>query len=397
MTLQGPTIADNGSISASTRTYVQGGITHMDTDFMIINGLLTGTGAINFNGGGLGGTFTQDVGHTIEGGAGIFGTITNNGTIVATVPDVGITLDGPAATNNGVIKANFQSFIYIDGTTVTQSSAGRIIADAGVVDFNLGATVNGGTFTSLHGGLVTAEGSDTFSGVINTGAFEALSSSTVNIGGNSSNSGSLTVDSAATLNIVAQATLSTTGAFANNGRIVVNSTNDGVHGATLTSTTPIIGTGTLSLLPLGSIVFTKNAGGSIQDGVTITGSGRIDLSNNHLLINYAPNPDPAAMIRSYLAEGYNGGAWNGPGINSSAAAANSAYALGYADGKDGKVFGLSSGQIEVKYTLLGDANLDGLVNAADFTILAANFNQPVTGWDQGDFNYDGLVNAADFT
>ncbi|MGD0768688.1 MAG: PEP-CTERM sorting domain-containing protein, partial [Tepidisphaeraceae bacterium] len=32
-----------------------------------------------------------------------------------------------------------------------------------------------------------------------------------------------------------------------------------------------------------------------------------------------------------------------------------------------------------------------------FTILAANFNQPVTGWDQGDFNYDGLVNAADFT
>jgi hypothetical protein len=47
--------------------------------------------------------------------------------------------------------------------------------------------------------------------------------------------------------------------------------------------------------------------------------------------------------------------------------------------------------------LLGDANLDGLVNAADFTILAANFNQPVTGWDQGDFNYDGLVNAADFT
>ena len=73
------------------------------------------------------------------------------------------------------------------------------------------------------------------------------------------------------------------------------------------------------------------------------------------------------------------------------------YGIGYADGADGIVSGLSSGQIEVAYTLLGDANLDGLVNAADFTILAANFNQPVTGWDQGDFNYDGLVNAADFT
>jgi hypothetical protein len=38
-----------------------------------------------------------------------------------------------------------------------------------------------------------------------------------------------------------------------------------------------------------------------------------------------------------------------------------------------------------------------VVNAADFTILSANFNQNVTGWVQGNFNYDGLVNAADFT
>jgi hypothetical protein len=50
----------------------------------------------------------------------------------------------------------------------------------------------------------------------------------------------------------------------------------------------------------------------------------------------------------------------------------------------------------VAYTLLGDANLDGLVNGSDFNILAANFNQSITGWDQGDFNYDGLVNATDF-
>jgi hypothetical protein len=73
------------------------------------------------------------------------------------------------------------------------------------------------------------------------------------------------------------------------------------------------------------------------------------------------------------------------------------YALGYADGKDGKVSGLVSGQIEVAYTLAGDANLDGFVNGEDFTILASNFNQNVTGWDQGDFNYDGTVNGEDFT
>ena len=33
------------------------------------------------------------------------------------------------------------------------------------------------------------------------------------------------------------------------------------------------------------------------------------------------------------------------------------------------------------YTLLGDANLDGLVNGSDFNILAANFNQGVSGAD----------------
>ncbi|MGA2441323.1 MAG: choice-of-anchor Q domain-containing protein [Tepidisphaeraceae bacterium] len=134
--------------------------------------------------------------------------------------------------------------------------------------------------------------------------------------------------------------------------------------------------------------------------LNINPGGTLDLADNEMLINYGADADPLATIASYVANGYNGGGWNGPGIVSTAAQVptnGSVYGLGYADGKDGVVAGLSSGQIEVKYTLLGNANLDGLVNAADFTILAANFNQPVTGWDQGDFNYDGLVNAADFT
>ena len=133
--------------------------------------------------------------------------------------------------------------------------------------------------------------------------------------------------------------------------------------------------------------------------VSITGTGQLDVNNNHIIITYGAT-DPFSTIANYIASGYNGGHWNGPGIISTAAQTKTnglSYGLGYADGADGKVSGLVSGQIEVAYTLLGDANLDGIVNAADFTILAANFNQPVTGWDQGDFNYDGIVNAADFT
>jgi hypothetical protein len=37
------------------------------------------------------------------------------------------------------------------------------------------------------------------------------------------------------------------------------------------------------------------------------------------------------------------------------------------------------------------------VNGIDFTILATNFNQSVTSWDQGDFNYDSRDNGIDFT
>ena len=50
----------------------------------------------------------------------------------------------------------------------------------------------------------------------------------------------------------------------------------------------------------------------------------------------------------------------------------------------------------IKYTLLGDADLNGIVNGIDFGILSANFNKGVTAWDQGDFNYDGIVNGIDF-
>ncbi|MGD0463962.1 MAG: PEP-CTERM sorting domain-containing protein [Tepidisphaeraceae bacterium] len=398
MYLDGPTITDNGSISVSSRVYTAGGIEHFDTPGLVINGLLTGSGALNLDGCAVEGTFTQDSGHTIQGAGGIEGTITNDGTIIAETPSStasGISFNGSAATNNGVIKADYGSTVYIYSTTVTQGSGGQIIADGGVVDVDLGATVNGGTISSTHGGLIENVGTDTFNGVKNTGAFEAIASSTVNMSGSSANSGNITVDSTAQFNVLGQATLSVTGHLANNGNILVNSTNDEIHPATLTLTTPITGSGALSVLPLGSVVFAMNAGGSSQTTINITGSGQIDLGNNHFIINYGASPDPVATIRSYLVTGYNGGPWNGPGINSSAA--NSHYGLGYADGKDGIVSGLSSGQIEIKYTLYGDANLDGVVNGADFTILATNLGKSVSGWDQGDFLYTGTVTGGDFT
>jgi hypothetical protein len=48
-------------------------------------------------------------------------------------------------------------------------------------------------------------------------------------------------------------------------------------------------------------------------------------------------------------------------------------------------------------TLPGDANFDNTVNTADFSLLAASFNQSGKTWGDGDFDFDGKVNALDFS
>ncbi|MEM1011096.1 MAG: hypothetical protein AAGI46_02615 [Planctomycetota bacterium] len=50
---------------------------------------------------------------------------------------------------------------------------------------------------------------------------------------------------------------------------------------------------------------------------------------------------------------------------------------------------------DVLSTEFGDANLDGMVDLADFGLLNANFGSS-GGWAQGDFDGNGTVNLADF-
>jgi arabinogalactan endo-1,4-beta-galactosidase len=150
----------------------------------------------------------------------------------------------------------------------------------------------------------------------------------------------------------------------------------------------------------GANVTLAGSGLVLQTG-SLTNTGTIDIGPNAIIINYGSGFDPIASIAAMIQSAYDGGAWNGTGITSSAARANAAsYGVGFADSADpGNPAGLASGQIEILYTLLGDANLDGKVNGADFAILATNFNAAASGpsaWDQGDFNYDGKINGADF-
>ena len=149
------------------------------------------------------------------------------------------------------------------------------------------------------------------------------------------------------------------------------------------------------------------------DGAPGAWNGTLNLTNNAALIDYpTAGPSPLATIRSQITSGYNGGAWSGTGITSTSAAAEPATALGYAEASEVLNFAGGAdtapfvGQLAdkttalVRYTLLGDANLDGKVDFADLVALAQSYNATVSSitdswWSHGDFNYDGVVNFPD--
>jgi autotransporter-associated beta strand protein len=210
--------------------------------------------------------------------------------------------------------------------------------------------------------------------------------------------GSLTKSGTGTL-ILATVNTYSGGTTVSAGKLIIEPTS---------STTSALPSGSLAISG-GAVQIAKNVTAGSQTGATpasnvnisslsITGNGALDITNNHIIIDYVSGHDPISSIAALIQGGYANGTWTGNGIMSTMAQSNASYGIGYADSADvGNPAGLSSGQIEIKYTLLGDANLDGKVNGSDFTLMAANFNDSVSaGWDKGDFNYSGTVNGDDF-
>ena len=142
--------------------------------------------------------------------------------------------------------------------------------------------------------------------------------------------------------------------------------------------------------------------------LTIDPTGKLNITDNVLVVRGANAPANAANLAAITAEiatGSNGGAWNGAGINSSTAAGdiNFLTAVGVIDNSViglttfGGVTGLTGFEILVKYTYYGDANLDGQVTGADYSLIDNGFANSLTGWFNGDFNYDGVVTGADYS
>jgi hypothetical protein len=141
----------------------------------------------------------------------------------------------------------------------------------------------------------------------------------------------------------------------------------------------------------------------VTSSLAISGGGRLDLNDNDLLIKGGA----AGTWNGNAYDGISGLIESGAIFSSTAQArqttlgiATAGNLLGISGTQTGTWNGqtVSAGDVLVKFTYEGDANLDGKVNIDDYGRIDANVGQSglVFGWYNGDFNFDGKINIDDY-
>jgi len=250
-------------------------------------------------------------------------------------------------------------------------------------------------------------------------------------------SGAVDVLAGATLDVGGAVNVAPGGALAVHGTLAVGTAG---YATASSVATPIEGGGT-GVLSLGQDA-TFHADGGLHDLAAIqldqaahltTGETNnttkalslgtdavLDLTTGNLIVDYTFD-DPPPPVGTYSAEflavealvksGFKDGPahyWDGPGIQSSAAAATADHstALAVFDnyGPGGGKASLEGEPVDatsvlVKYAWYGDINLDGVVDFNDYNITDNTFlSGDVTDqhWQRGDLNYDGVVDFNDY-
>lgn len=455
VTVSGGRISSHGIISVDTTktATVNNPITlfgDSKTTLFASASLLPRAGILMFGGDvGGGGTIVLPSGTPgISGYGTIASGITNNGTTIRAVSG-NLVLNPLTFTNlaGSSLVADPASNLFINATS-SVANGGSITVNAGgaVVVTSTNLTNQSGASIVLKGGTIAAA-------TTLTNSSGGTISGSGNISANLTNNGSMTfngptnifgsLNNTAVINVRNDQTL-VTGVTTNSGTI--NSTSGGkivFDGGVAPAPVPgpplpgggLDGTGTLTVnaaslviasyvrqsaatlagtvpAPATLVIRSRADGGdtSVVNALNLSGGFRLDLADNHLIVNYTGG-SPLAAIRAAVVAGYNPAGpthWQGNGLTSSAAAANAGRAVGYAQASDvlgaaGGTFGgqtANAASVLVRYTPAGDATLDGIVDFNDLVKLAQNYNTVVSAvsdgwWSRGDFTYDGMVDFND--
>ncbi|MEX2141337.1 MAG: autotransporter-associated beta strand repeat-containing protein [Pirellulales bacterium] len=226
--------------------------------------------------------------------------------------------------------------------------------------------------------------------------------------------GSITGSNAAT--VATGATLAIEGSATVGGMSGGGTTNVGTGAGAATLTASHIRQGVLDIAAGSSANTTVGGGTSVLGNLMIAGTPNAPTAkfnlNDAAILEYS-GASPVATVRQQILAGRGGpgfgASWTGQGITSSAAAAADpeSRSIGYAENSSlplGPYTNFRGQPVDdtsvlMAFTRTGDANLDGLVNDDDVTIVGATYapGVPQPQWSLGDFDYNGFVDDDDVT
>ena len=389
-------------------------------------------GSIGASGGGGGLTNTGTL--AVTGGGGLYGTLANNGTI--THGGGGFYAEG------GGVLANAAGAVYdftADGTSIYNGggSVAAAVTNAGLFEKTAGAGTStvSVAFNNLVGGTVTPFSGTLYlsGGLVNAGTITVPVGSGLSVSGTLQQSLGGTFTSAGRFAAGGFVNAGGTATFGGTQQWSYGSTINNSGGSATFTTDPgtalsvLVAGGTVTFastdhpaavnVSAGAAAVVANAAGGgrsllVTPSLTLAGTagawtGKLDLMGDDLDV---PNGS-LATLSSEAAEGFAGGTWNGSGgIVGSTAAADSRHLTAVGVIQSATTIGgatpiyttfdgqsVSATDVLARYTYYGDANLDGVVNAADYARIDAGYVQHLTGWQSGDFNYDGVVDGSDYT
>ncbi|WP_428940688.1 hypothetical protein [Fontivita pretiosa] len=218
-------------------------------------------------------------------------------------------------------------------------------------------------------------------------------------------------DNTAVVVMPAESTLQVTGAMAASGKIIIKHGAGAAQFENIRAAGLTVNQGVVSISPKPQAG--NPAGTSVMGSLSISPGARLDLNNNSLILNTASLATVTGLVKTALDNGGNFD-WQGPGIGSTqahvqnTAAGSFLYGLGVVlndlaqVGGSGPIYTAfggqttSGGEVLVKFTYFGDADLSGSIDATDYSLIDNGYVNSLSGWINGDFDYSGVIDATDY-